>query len=201
MATHAHIIPSGGAGRRVPSAPGVAPPERRRTPTVAAMGQAREVRRGAPVPTPATPSSSADDPAATCPAAALGKQYAQILSVSRRLDRDTAGRPQTELDRENQRRVSGRMRQIEDAISFTQATSLAGALAQIGHASDWMDCFGPGDTDEDIVEKVERVQRLLYSIRYAIEAATGLSGEEFGADFNMERDADPRRVWLGEVEL
>ncbi len=108
-----------------------------------------------------------------CPAAAVGRDLAFAIEAHRAADAARADLNPTQaiIDR------------LTVKLTAAPATSLTGAMAQIGLVISELDDLGEG---------AERAQRLLYSALSAIEAAVGVSRADVGGDYYAPERCDPK---------
>ena len=76
-----------------------------------------------------------------------------------------------------------------DAITHTRATTLAGALTQLGVISDMASRLASGSTHP--VEDERALERCLYSLFHVLAASAGVDPAEVGASYFMPDYCDP----------
>ncbi len=150
----------------------------------------------------AKPESPAAPPLATDrqPATELQRLAGEMRRADREHERyDSIGSDQQSRDeKERADHAWDQLRTLEQHASHLEATSLQDGLVQIALAAGRVEelwAYVSGEPrDQHAAGGVYRsLHRLLYSIRGALEAATGLSGKVFDADFNMDERFNPFR--------
>ena len=142
--------------------------------------------------------ASGEVPPIACPALAIGAELGRVATAYYACDEaalaaDQAGRWADHNRAETRRALlQDRMENLEDTLTFTPAATLEGALVQVMLAAAAAGQFLAFNLTEDQAkEEGERLVRLLYSIRGAIEAATGSGGIEAVGEFYMRAEFNP----------
>lgn len=112
----------------------------------------------------------------TCPVSSIASDFDSVSAAREAADLEVI-RPETGPTRKTQLRrdlsyLDDRRRHLLAAATFNQATSVEGAMFQIGVAFDGLQEIAD-DLPPDFRERLGRIDRALYSAARGLEASTG----------------------------
>jgi hypothetical protein len=134
---------------------------------------------------------------AACPVAALAREARALAAAHVAADeRLVALRPGPELERLRREgdELRDRLLTVEARAAALPAASAAGALFQLALAMDEANAIQSYADDRyagEAAGHLRRVERLLWSVRRALERLAGIRGEEAHGAWHMDRRHDP----------
>lgn len=142
--------------------------------------------------------ASGELPQIACPALALGAELSRVITAYQTSDEAVLAAYQAKQWADHNRSqarlelLEERREHLEQAATFTSATTLQGALVQVllaGAVADQLVTFSLSADQAE--EQGKKLMRLLHSVRGALETVTSDDGIEALGEFYMRGDSNP----------